>query len=395
MKTPPIGHTARFDVTVDRTQTIALGASDQTDVFSTPSMINMMEHAAREALRPFLTEEEESVGVDVHVQHTAATPVGHDVWADATITAVQKNVIDFNVAAFDSQGPIGQGTHRRAVVPMARLAEKLSEKDKTLSTSRQEHLPAFRTLLVETDGPLMVVTLDRPGKKNAINQEMTSELELLTAWLAGHPELRVVIITGSDGSFSAGDDISDLDLSDIGAAKALSRRRGNLYERWAQLPQVLIATIVGSALGGGCVCASSCDFRIAAHNAKIGLPEIRLGWPPNYGTSRLVALVGRSRAVELALTGKILTAREAEACGLVQQLVAEAHIQTAAHQLAHQLLALPRSALVEAKRLLSSSSGGSQLNHEASEAFGRCLATPDAHEGIQAFLEKRAPRFNR
>lgn len=389
------GHAATLTRVVDPSQTITLGDAITATVFSTPAMVDLMEHAAREALRPFLEEGEESVGIDVKVEHLAATPLGAEVHATAAVTAIEGNVVTFDVTAHDPWAKIGRGTHRRAVIQTGRFAAKLAEKEPSAGASNDDlDFSSLRTLETAADGPVLTVTLNRPRKRNAINQEMTADLERLTAWLAGRAaQVRVVILTGAGGAFSAGDDITDLNLDDPEAARALSLRRARLYDRWLRLPQVLIAAVSGPALGGGCVCAYSCDLRVAAHDATFGLPEIKLGWPPNYGLARLISLVGKSRATELILTAATLTAREAHACGLVHQLATQGNLLSAARRLADRLLSLPPLALAEAKSLLAHDAPGTALDREATQSFARSLKTADAREGVQAFVEKRAARF--
>ena len=392
-----IGHVGKLSRIVDASQTITLGGEAAATVFSTPSMIDLMEHAAREALRPYLEAHEESVGIDVQVEHTAATPIGAEVWAEAKVAAMEKNVIAFEVAAFDASGPIGHGHHRRAVIALPRFVQKLTEKSEAApSTEKPLQLPPGKTVKVAIEDRLATVTLHRPEKRNAINQEMTAELEQLTDWLM-QPQcpVRVVIVSGAGGAFSAGDDVRDLNVNDLEAARALSLRRGRLYRRWQLLPQVLIASVAGPALGGGCICACACDLRIATHGAIFGLPEVLLGWPPNYGLSRMISLLGRPRVLQWALTGEKVGAREAESLGLVQEVVAEAQLERKTRDWAERLLATPKAALTATKRLLSLEQPSASLDAQATDAFLSCLASEDGREGIAAFLAKRSPKFNR
>jgi enoyl-CoA hydratase len=162
-----------------------------------------------------------------------------------------------------------------------------------------------------------------------------------------------------------------------------------------QLPQVFIAKVNGPALGGGCVCAYSHDFRIAATSAKFGMPEVLLGWPPGYGLAQLTALVGKSRALDLCLTGRTISALEAQSYGLVHQVVPGNQLDRVTNDLVKTLLATPAAALRATKQVLHldepTQSKVAYLNDTA--AYIGCLQTADAQEGIAAFSEKRAPKF--
>lgn len=392
--------------TVSAEQAIHLGAEQSRGavVFSTPAMINLMEHAAREALRPFLDANEESVGANVHVEHLAATPIGANVRAEARVTAIDGKLIDFEIAAFDEADQIGRGTHRRAIIQTDRFASRLADKTAKLSAGvalpmhiepNTGDLARLETLLVERDAAIVTVTLNRPQKLNAVNRQMTSDWERINTWLAGHPEVRVVVVTGAGEAFCAGDDVLELGTLPIEEATALSHRQAAMYLAWERLPQIFIAAVNGIAFGAGCVAAYSCDFRLAAHAARFGMPEILLGWPPGYGLAQLTALIGKARALELCLTGKQITAAQAASYGLVHHVMPLGRLNAAARELARDLLARPAQALRETKRLLHQDEGTqSKIAHLADTAgYIRCLQLPDAREGIAAFTEKRTPKF--
>jgi len=404
-----IGQTGRLARPVDAQQAIHLGAQSTSAgavVFSTPAMIDLMEHAARAALQPYLENDEESVGIGVEVRHLAATPLGDEVQATAKVTGIEGTVVDFEITAFDGAEQIGRGTHRRAVIQIDRFREKLSTKADALPaaallpahmTANPGSLPSLETLQVEHQGGIATVTLNRPAKANAVNMQMTTEWEAVIAWLAGHAdEVRVVIVTGAGGDFSAGDDVVEVGTLDADTARKLSLRQARLYLAFEQLPQPLIAAVGGYALGGGCVCAYSCDLRIASVGATFGMPEILLGWPPGYGVAQLTALVGKARAMELCLTGKRISARTAHGYGLVHEVVPPIRLLPAVHELAAALLAVPPIALRETKRLLHLDEGPRPKSTYLAdtEAYIRCLQTEDAVEGIAAFGEKRPPRFH-
>lgn len=401
-----VGAVAELRTSVSASQVIHLGAEGPAGavVFSTPSMIDLMEHAAREALRPFLEPGEESVGAVVHVEHLAATPIAATVRALARVTAFNRKLIDFEIEAYDAAELIGRGTHTRAVIRTDRFAERLAEKTTRLPegvalpmplNANTAELPLLTTLAVDRQGPVVTVTLNRPNKLNAVSAQMTADWEQLNCWLAGHPEVRVVIVTGAGDAFCAGDDVPEVGTLPIDVATQLSHRQARMYLTWEQLPQVFIAAVNGVALGAGCVLAGACDFRIAAHSARFGMPEILLGWPPGYGIAQLTALVGKARALEMCILGQQITSQVAASYGLTYDVVPLGRVLAAAHDLAKKLLALPATALRETKQLVHQDEGTQpKIAHLADTAsYIRCLQLPDAKEGIAAFSQKRPPRF--
>lgn len=398
-----VGDKGELVWTVDpvHTITLGLGTTTQVTVFSTPSMIMLMERAAREALRPYLEPGEETVGVEVSVEHLAGAPLGASVRGVATVTAVEERRISFDIAAYHGERLLGRGRHTRAIARVERLLENLSKVAPNPGgsmhiRSNTGELPKFSTLLVAIAGKLATVTLNRPKSLNAIDTVMTAELEQLVAWLAGHPDdVRVVILTGAGPAYSAGDDVKELGTLSFETARELSLRQAQLYLAFESLPQPIIAAVNGSALGAGCVCAYSCDFRIASHAAIFGMPEIRLGWTPGYGIAQLTALVGKGRALDLCLTGRTITAREAHEWGLVHELVSGSMLMESARKLAGQLLEMPVLALRETKRVVHADEGPQpKTAHRLdTDAYMRCLENPDAQEGIAAFRDKRTPRF--
>ncbi len=373
-------------------------------VFSTPNMILLMERTARKVLEPFLDPEEESVGAAVSVEHLAGTPIGGQVRGVARVTQIDRRVIDFDIAAFDAFEQIGRGTHRRAVVPIDRLQSKLAPKlssqtlGKVLPMQMEPNtgtLPNLETLDVEVRGAVALVILNRPTKLNAVNKQMTDEWEKVIAWLAGHQEIRVVVVTGRGEAFCAGDDVIEVGKLPIDEARQLSYRQARMYLAWEQLPQVFIAAVNGVALGAGCVAACACDFRLASHNARFGMPEILLGWPPGYGIAQLTSLVGKSRAMEMCVTGNQISAQQAQDIGLALRTVPQAQLLTESMKFAESLLKLPAAALRETKRLVHLDEGVQPKSAYLADtaAYIRCLAEPAAREGIAAFAEKRSPRF--
>jgi enoyl-CoA hydratase/carnithine racemase/predicted thioesterase len=348
-------------------------------------MIHLMEHAAREALRSHLDEGEESVGVDVQITHSSATPPKSRVAAEARITKIDKNVVSFDVVARDPWGEIGRGTHRRAVIKTSKFAERLAQQKPSPQPASKAATtpPETSTIDLQQSDSVLHLTLNRPQKRNAINALMTSEMEQIVDWLEYHaPLVRVVIVRGAAGSFCAGDDVGDLPETPQ-AAGQLSLRRGALYQRVTSLPQIFIAAIDGLAYGGGLVLAAACDFRIATHAAKLGLPEVLLGWPPNYGLGIVQSLIGRGASLQLALTGESIDARRAESIGLVNKVVSPLQLESACTKLAEQVAALPPDAVRAAKQSLSA--GVAWSDQRATDAFVECLTTETARQSIAKF----------
>lgn len=404
--TPGLTTSLQWRVTPEHSIHLAANQRRGAVVFATPAMVNLMEHAALEVLRPFLEPGEESVGVTVQIEHLAATPLGATVTAEARVTAIDGKLIDFEVSAHDALDLIGRGTHRRAIIGVEKFAARLQEKAAKLPesavipihvTPNTGSLPTLSTLRFSVAGPIATVTLNRPQKLNAVNVQMTADWEQVNRWLAGHPEIRVVILTGAGTAFCAGDDVPEVGTLALDVARELSHRQARMYLAWERLPQIFIAAIQGPALGAGCVAAYSCDFRIAVHGANMGMPEIKLGWPPGYGLAQLTALIGKARALDLCLTGRQITAAEALQYGLLHEVVPANRLLPATQALAAQLLDMPAEALRETKRLIHADEGTGPKQAYLSDTAGyiRCLELPDAQEGIAAFREKRPPKFGK
>lgn len=396
-----VGTVGQLIWTVDASMVITLGGDSRATVFSTPNMILLMERAAREALREFLEPGEESVGVEVNIQHIGGASIGATVRGVAKVTDIDGRRVVFDVEAWAGDRLIGRGTHTRAVLPVSRLIENLEklsgdEKRAMNLTANTGSLPKFETLIVSVSGQVATVTLNRPKSLNAVNVQMTTELEQVVAWLLGHPqEVRVVLLAGAGEAFCAGDDVKELRTLPLATARTLSLRQAELYLAWERLPQPVIALVHGDAFGAGCVAAYSADMRIATHAARFGMPEIRLGWPPGYGVAQLTALVGKARALELCLTGEPISAAKALEWGLASEVVSGSVLLKRGQQIAEKMLQMPATALRETKRLVHLDEGSQpKVAHRAdTEAYIRCLELPDAQEGLAAFAEKRSARF--
>jgi enoyl-CoA hydratase/carnithine racemase/predicted thioesterase len=367
-------------------------------------MILLMERTARAVIDPYLEAGEISVGVSVQVQHVAGTPIGATVVGEAVVSRLEGKLVHFEIVARDEVEVLGRGTHCRAVVGVSKVRQRLLEKQTKLTSGivlpmlldqASGPIANLPTIRVERTGAILQATLDRPQQLNAINSQMTSDWETLVAWLAKHTDdVRVVIISSQGNAFCAGADIIQLGGHSFEEATAISHRQARMFLAIESLPQVFIAAVHGPALGGGCVMACSCDFRIAASNATFAMPEVGLGWPPGYGIAQLTSIIGKSRAIDLCLTGRTLNANDAAEIGLVHRVVPGGQLAAAALSMAKKLLSMPRQALSETKRLVHAHQGewikSTYLADTA--AYIRCLSTQDAREGLIAFQEKRPPK---
>ena len=257
--------------------------------------------------------------------------------------------------------------------------------------------PELQNLLLESDGAVAVITVNRPKVLNALNALTLDELERTLIRLRGDASIRCVIITGTgEKSFAAGADINELAVQTPTGAREHARRGQAVFDTIEQLGKPVIAAINGYALGGGCEMAMACTLRLAADTARLGQPEINLGIIPGYaGTQRLARLIGAGRALELLLTGDQITAAEAWRIGLVNRVVPAAELMTEAKKLAATIAA---KAPVAVTYILDAVRQGLQLplgEAQALEAtlFGLVASTEDMREGTTAFLGKRPPVF--
>jgi enoyl-CoA hydratase/carnithine racemase/predicted thioesterase len=389
--TPQIGEAATYRMAVNSSRTISLGRGGlSVEVCSTPSMILAMELAARKLLLPHLEENEESVGVSVDIEHLAPTPKGETVEARATLVRAEKGQFEFEVSARDANKQIGRGTHQRAVVKMDKFLAALPAGH----TSRVEPTdPTERfgqTITLSIEGPVATLRLNRPASLNAINAAMTGELEACMEKLeASHPAVRVCLLEGAGRGFCAGEDIKENASLDADASLELARRRSKVCDRLARLPQVVIAKVQGPCMGGGMALAVHCDLIGASHNARFAMPEIKLGWPPPYSLDLLVERIGRFKALELVLSGRTFTAREALDLDLLWKVLPASRLHAEVDRFIHELCRLSPAALLATKKLIRGYGSQEQSAfHEAQlGAYGRCRDTEAARSGIRAFME--------
>ncbi len=256
---------------------------------------------------------------------------------------------------------------------------------------------AYENLLVERDGGVLTITINRPKVLNALNGTTLAELASAIDDAGTDAGVRVVVITGSgDRAFVAGADINELAaLTPVGGQEH-GRRGQLLFERIDRLGKPVIAAINGFALGGGCELAMACTVRLAADTAKLGQPEINLGLIPGFaGTQRLARLVGRGRALEMLLTGQPISADEAWRIGLVNRVVPAAELATEVRTLAVALASKPAVAVRFILEAVTNGLDMAERDAEQYEAtlFGLVFSTDDMREGTRAFLEKRKPEF--
>jgi enoyl-CoA hydratase len=258
-------------------------------------------------------------------------------------------------------------------------------------------LDQLKNLLLERDGPVATVTINRPAMLNAMSLETLDELHRAIEALGKDDAVRVIVITGAgEKAFVAGADITELARQSPTSGREHAIRGQQVFDRIEHLGKPVIAALNGYTLGGGCELAMSCTLRVAADTAKLGQPEINLGLIPGYGGSqRLARLVGAGRALELMLTGQQISAQEAHRLGLVNRVVPAADLKDEVRALAALLASKPPIAM---RYIIDAVNEGLQmslaegLRFEAT-LFGLVASTEDMREGTRAFLEKRKAEF--
>ncbi|MCZ6832260.1 MAG: enoyl-CoA hydratase-related protein [Acidobacteria bacterium] len=252
-------------------------------------------------------------------------------------------------------------------------------------------------ILYEVKDRLAVMTVNRPGKLNALDSRTVKEILQTAGQAAADDSVGALIITGAgDKAFVAGADISELARQTLVEGQATSDRGQAAFSALENMDKPVIAAINGFALGGGLELALACHLRLAAANAVMGLPELGLGIIPGYGgTQRLARLVGRGHALEMILTARKVKADEAARMGLVNRVVPEGEALAGAREMAGKILAQGPLAVAFALRAVRHGLEMSLAAGQAYEAslFGMVSATDDMREGMTAFLEKRKPEF--
>jgi len=252
----------------------------------------------------------------------------------------------------------------------------------------------YQNVLVEKDGPLGVITLNRPQQLNALSYDLVKDLSLAMQELDRDEEVCVLIVTGGEKVFAAGADIKE--MAERGPFDQRINERLIYRDRINKIRKPVIAAVSGFALGGGCEVAMSCDIIVASETARFGQPEVNLGIIPGTGgTQRLTHAVGKFRAMEMVLTGDIISAAEAERIGLVNRVVPVELLLEEAKAIAKKIAAKPQLAVRAAKEAVLKSANlplDEGLEFER-KSFFVLFSSEDKTEGMKAFIEKRKPVF--
>ena len=253
---------------------------------------------------------------------------------------------------------------------------------------------AYENILVETRGRVGVIRLNRPAAMNALSSALVRELAAAIDLFEADPAIGCLIVTGSDKAFAAGADIKEMSgksFMDVFVANFAAD-----WDRAARARKPVIAAVAGFALGGGCELAMQCDIILAADNAKFGQPEIKLGVIPGIGgTQRLTRVIGKAKAMDLCLTGRLMDAQEAERAGLVARIVPLASLMDEAMKMAELIASMPLPATMMAKEAVNvalETTLAEGIRFER-RVFHSLFATEDQKEGMAAFAGTRAPNF--
>jgi enoyl-CoA hydratase len=250
------------------------------------------------------------------------------------------------------------------------------------------------TIIVETRGRVGLIRLNRPQALNALNSALIRDLAHAVDAFEADNNIGCMVVTGSDKAFAAGADIKE--MADKGFIEVFLADFAATWHRLAAARKPVIAAVAGFALGGGCELAMQCDLIIAADNAKFGQPEIKLGIIPGIGgTQRLTHAVGKAKAMDLILTGRMMDAEEAERAGLVARVVPLANLIDEALKVAATIAAMSLPSVLAAKEAVNRAFETSQAEGVRFErrVFHSLFATRDQKEGMAAFVEKRPPKF--
>jgi enoyl-CoA hydratase len=253
---------------------------------------------------------------------------------------------------------------------------------------------SYENIIVETRGKVGLVRLNRPQALNALNAALLGELGAAVDGFEADPDIGCIVIAGSDKAFAAGADIKEMATKSF--MDAFMNDLAADWDRVARARKPVVAAVAGFALGGGCELAMHCDIIIAADNAKFGQPEIKLGVIPGIGgTQRLAHAVGKAKAMDLCLTGRMMDAAEAERAGLVSRIVPLASLMDEALKTADTIASMSLPALMLAKEAVNRAFETTLAEGIRFErrAFHSLFATADQKEGMAAFIEKRPAKF--
>lgn len=253
---------------------------------------------------------------------------------------------------------------------------------------------AYETILSETRGKVGLITIHRPDALNALNSTVIREINIALDGFEADAAIGAIVITGSEKAFAAGADVKE--MKDLAFPSTYLDDFITAWDKVSQRRKPIIAAVSGFALGGGCELAMMCDFILASDTAKFGQPEIRLGIMPGAGgTQRLTRAVGKAKAMELCLTGRMMDAQEAERAGLVSRIVPVADLVEEAVKTASTIASFSRQSVLMTKESINrafESSLAEGIRFERRE-FQSLFATEDQKEGMSAFIEKRPAAF--
>jgi enoyl-CoA hydratase len=254
----------------------------------------------------------------------------------------------------------------------------------------------YQTILTDLENGILLITINRPDKLNALNKTVLTELEQVVQLVYDDKKIKAAILTGQGAkAFVAGADISE--FRDVGDEKGgeLAAKGQAIFFKIENCPKPFVAAVNGFALGGGCELAMACHFRLASENAKFGQPEVNLGLIPGYGgTQRLTMLVGKGKAMELMMTGNMMDAAEAKELGLVNYVTTPENLLPKTKEILNFIITKSPAA-VEAVIFAVNAYYECDKNgfEEEIKLFGKVFATDDKKEGTAAFVEKRKPVF--
>ena len=254
----------------------------------------------------------------------------------------------------------------------------------------------YKFLVVALADGILQITLNRPDSLNALSPDLMAELYQVFIQAKENPSVKALLLTGTGKAFCAGADIKQLGGLDAHSGYEFARYGQMVFRTLEQLGKPSLAAVNGVALGGGCELAMAATIRIAADVAKFGQPEIKLGVIPGFGgTQRLARLIGKGRALDMCLTGRLITAAQANDWGLVSAVVTPAELLTHANHYLTELTHLPVTALTNVMTVIDEGFDLPLTEAFLLEAahFGLCCATEDKKEGVAAFLEKRPAVF--
>lgn len=254
----------------------------------------------------------------------------------------------------------------------------------------------YTTLLTSLENNILIVTINRPDKLNALNKDVLIDLNHLVDEIEATNEIKSVIITGSGNkAFVAGADISEFKSLNKDEAKTLAKKGQDVFFKIENCSKPIVACVNGFALGGGCELAMSCHFRIASDNAKFGQPEVNLGLIPGYGgTQRLVQLIGKGRAIELLISASMIDANTALQYGLVNYVTTSEELLNKAKSILNVVNTKAPIAVANCIKVANTVFDETKNGFEEEvNAFGTCFTTQDMIEGTSAFLEKRKAIF--